>query len=246
MLPNHEGRRVPDTTFRTRDQDQWKQLTSKDIFDGKTVVLFALPGAYTPTCSTSHLPRFNELAPVFRAHGVDEVVCLSVNDAFVMNEWAKSQEAGNLRLLPDGNGQFTEAMGMLVDKSDLGFGKRSWRYAMLVRDGVIEKMFIEPEKDGDPFEVSDADTMLAHVAPGVRPPQTVTLFTKPGCSYCTRAKALLEENNLPYEEITLGKGITTRSLEAVSGARTTPQVFIGGRKVGGLDGLQAWLADPVH
>ena len=177
MLPNHEGQRVPDTIFRTREQDQWKPVSSKDIFDGRTVVLFALPGAYTPTCSTSHLPRYNELAPVFRQHGVDEGVCLAVNDAFVMDEWARSQEAGNLRLLPDGNGQFTEAMGMLVDKSDLGFGKRSWRYAMLVRDGVIEKMFIEPEKDGDPFEVSDADTMLAYVAPDVRPPQTVTLFT---------------------------------------------------------------------
>ncbi|MDP1567199.1 MAG: glutathione peroxidase [Polaromonas sp.] len=246
MLPNHEGQRVPDTTFRTRDHDQWKPVSSKDIFNGRTVVLFALPGAYTPTCSTSHLPRFNELAPLFRANGVDEVVCLAVNDAFVMDEWAKSQEAGNLRLLPDGNGQFTEAMGMLVDKSDLGFGKRSWRYAMLVRDGVIEKMFIEPEKDGDPFEVSDADTMLAYVAPDVRPPETFTLFTKPGCSYCTRAKALLEEKNLPYEEIVLGKGITPRSLEAVAGARTTPQVFVGGRKVGGLDELQAWLADPAH
>jgi len=246
MLPNHEGQRVPETTFRTREQDQWKQVSSKEIFDGKTVVLFALPGAYTPTCSSSHLPRYNELAPVLRAHGVDEVVCLSVNDAFVMNEWAQSQETGNLRLIPDGNGQFTEAMGMLVDKSDLGFGKRSWRYAMLVKDGVIDKMFIEPDKDGDPFEVSDADTMLAYVAPGARPPQAVTLFTKPGCSFCTRAKALLEENSLPYEEISLGKGITTRSLQAVSGAQTTPQIFIGGQKIGGFDELQRWLSDPAR
>ncbi|MDO9359228.1 MAG: glutathione peroxidase [Polaromonas sp.] len=244
MLPNREGQHVPDVTFRTRHNDQWVPVSSKDIFDGKTVALFALPGAYTPTCSSSHLPRFNELAPLLRSHGVDDVVCLSVNDAFVMDEWAKSQEAGNLRLIPDGNGQFTEAMGMLVDKSDLGFGKRSWRYAMLVKNGVIEKMFIEPEKEGDPFEVSDADTLLGYLAPDVRAPEAATLFTKPGCGWCTRAKALLEEKGVPYEEIVLGKGITTRSLQAVAGARTTPQVFIGGQKIGGLEELQAWFAEP--
>ena len=244
MLPNREGQHVPDVTFRTRHNDQWVAVSSKEIFDGKTVALFALPGAYTPTCSSSHLPRFNELAPLLRSHGVDDVVCLSVNDAFVMDEWAKSQEAGNLRLIPDGNGQFTEAMGMLVDKSDLGFGKRSWRYAMLVKDGVIEKMFIEPEKEGDPFEVSDADTLLAYLAPDARAPEAVTLFTKPGCSYCTRAKALLEEKGLPDEEIILGKGITTRSLQAVAGATTTPQVFMGGQKIGGFEQLQAWFAEP--
>ena len=124
------------------------------------MVVFSLPGAFTPTCSSTHVPRYNELAPAFFANGVDRIVCMSVNDAFVMNEWARTQECGNVTMLPDGNGEFTEKMGMLVDKSELGFGKRSWRYSMLVKDGVIEKMFIEPEKAGDPFEVSDADTML--------------------------------------------------------------------------------------
>jgi glutaredoxin-like protein len=243
MLPNREGQRVPDVTFKIRRNNQWAEVSSADLFKGKTVALFALPGAYTPTCSSEHLPGFNRLAPVFKSRGVDDVICLSVNDAFVMNEWAASQEADNLTLLPDGNGQFTEGMGMLVDKSDLGFGKRSWRYSMLVEDGVIRKMFIEPEKDGDPFEVSDAETLLRYLDPDAQPPEPVTIFTKPGCAFCTRAKELLDGAVMPYEEITLGKGITSRTLQAVAGASTTPQVFIGGRKIGGAEALQAWLAD---
>ena len=241
MLPNHEGQRVPDATFKTRRDNQWVNVTSAELFNGKTVVLFALPGAYTPTCSSSHLPGFNTLAPIFKARGVDEVMCLSVNDAFVMNEWASTQEADNLTLIPDGNGQFTEGMGMLVDKSELGFGRRSWRYSMLVKDGIIEKMFIEPEKEGDPFEVSDAETMLRHVSPDTPPPEPLTLFTKPGCHFCTQAKTLLEKAGLPYEEIVLGHGITTRTLQAVAGASTTPQVFSGGQRIGGFEALQNWL-----
>lgn len=242
MLPNREGQRVPDTIFKTRRNNQWVDVSSAELFKGKTVVLFALPGAYTPTCSSSHLPGFNTLAPVFKARGIDEVLCLSVNDAFVMNEWAATQEADNLTLVPDGNGAFTEGMGMLVDKSELGFGKRSWRYSMLVRDGIIEKMFIEPEKEGDPFEVSDADTMLRHVSPNIPPPDPLTLFTKPGCPFCTQAKALLQSAGLPYEEIVLGHGITSRTLQAVAGAATTPQVFSGGKRIGGFEELQTWLA----
>ncbi len=242
MLPNREGQPVPQVTFKTRRDNQWVEKSSKELFDGKTVVLFALPGAYTPTCSSSHLPAFNALAPVFKARGVDELICLSVNDAFVMDEWAKAQEADNLTLLPDGNGLFTEGMGMLVDKSDLGFGKRSWRYSMLVKNGIVEKMFIEPEKEGDPFEVSDADTMLRYLSPNAPPPEPVTLFTKPGCAFCAKAKALLDNAGRPYEEVVLGKGITTRTLQAVAGAATTPQVFIGGHKIGGHEALQAWLA----
>jgi glutaredoxin-like protein len=243
MLSNNEGQRVPDVSFKTRKDDQWVELKTADIFAGKNVVVFSLPGAYTPTCSSTHLPRFNELANTFKANGIDDVVCFSVNDAFVMNEWGKAQEAGNITLIPDGNGAFTEGMGMLVDKSDLGFGKRSWRYSMLVRDGVVEKMFIEPEKEGDPFEVSDADTMLKYVAPDAKVPEPVTIFTKQGCPFCAKAKALLEEAGLSYEEITLGHGITTRTLQAVAGAGTAPQVFIDGKKIGGSEDLQTWLAE---
>jgi glutaredoxin-like protein len=242
MLPNSEGKRVPQVTFRTRREGQWKDVTTDQIFSGRTVVVFALPGAYTPTCSSSHLPRYNELAATFREAGVDEIVVLSVNDAFVMSEWQKDQNAPNVTFIPDGNGEFTAAMGMLVDKADLGFGKRSWRYSMLVRDATIEKMFIEPERDGDPFEVSDADTMLAHVAPGVKAPEPVVVFAKIGCPHCARAKALLEANGLVYEEVTLGKGITSSTLRAVSGKGTAPQVFIGGRLIGGADELERHFA----
>src|SRR5688572_18261308 len=153
VLKNREGQRVPNVAFRVRENSQWKSVTTGDLFAGKTVVVFSLPGAFTPTCSSTHLPRYNELAPAFFANGVDSILCVSVNDTFVMNEWAKDQEADNIILVPDGNGDFSEGMGMLVNKNDLGFGQRSWRYSMLVKDGVIEKMFIEPEKPGDPFEV---------------------------------------------------------------------------------------------
>jgi glutathione-dependent peroxiredoxin len=242
MLPNKEGQRVPDVTFKTRQGDDWADVTTADLFAGKKVVVFSLPGAYTPTCSSTHLPRFNELAGTFKANGIDDVICLSVNDAFVMNEWGKAQEAENLTLIPDGNGKFSEAMGLLVDMSDLGFSKRSWRYSMLVNDGKIEKMFIEPEKEGDPFEVSDADTMLKYVAPKAKAPEPITIFTKWGCVFCAKAKAMLKDAGLAFEEITLGDGITSRSLQAVAGSGTAPQVFVGGKKVGGSEALEAWMA----
>ncbi len=244
MLPSAkslEGKHVPDVTFKTRTNNQWKDVITSEVFKGRTVVVFCLPGAYTPTCSNSHLPRYNELAGVFKANGVDEIVCLSVNDAFVMNEWKQDQEAENITLLPDGNGEFAAGMGMLVDKSSLGFGKRSWRYSMLVKDGVIEKMFIEPEKEGDPYEVSDADTMLKYVNPKALVPELVVIFVKPGCPHCARAKALLESMGYRYDEISLGKHITTSTLRAVSGSGTWPQVFIGGKLIGGADQLEAYF-----
>lgn len=242
MLENREGQRVPEATFRVRQGDKWVDVTTDDIFKGKTVVLFALPGAFTPTCSSSHLPRYNELAPVFSGQGVDTIAVLSVNDTFVMNAWEGDQDADNLIFIPDGNGEFTEGMGMLVDKSDLGFGKRSWRYSMLVRDGVIEKMFIEPDKPGDPFEVSDADTMLNYLNPQAEQPKRVTIFTKPGCPHCSRAKRLLNEKGMRYEEIVLGHGgISYSSLAAVTGRGTTPQIYVEGQLIGGADELEDWM-----
>lgn len=241
MFPNKEGSKVPSVTFRTRKNNQWVDIPSDQIFKGKTVVVFSLPGAYTPTCSTTHLPGFNELAPVFKENGVDDIICMSVNDPFVMEAWGKDQEAENVTLIPDGNGEFTEGMGMLVDKSDLGFGKRSWRYSMLVKDGVVDKMFIEPDEPGDPFKVSDAQTMLNYINPTARKVKLVSMFAKVGCPYCARAKAMLTERNINFEEIVLGKDITTRSLRAVSGNTTTPQVFIDGKLIGGSDDLEAYL-----
>lgn len=242
MLPNHEGQKVPKVTFRARQSNDWADITTDDLFAGKTVVVFSLPGAFTPTCSSTHLPGYNQLAKVFKENGVDDIICISVNDAFVMNEWAKSQEANNITVIPDGNGEFTEGMGMLVDKADLGFGKRSWRYSMLVKDGVVEKMFIEPEKPGDPFEVSDAETMLNYINPKAMKPKVVSLFTKVGCPFCARAKDMLQQHGMHYEEITLGKNVTTNSLQAVAGATTVPQVFIDGNLIGGSEALEAYLS----
>ncbi|MEY3334671.1 MAG: hypothetical protein RLZZ176_2974, partial [Cyanobacteriota bacterium] len=173
---------VPNVVFKTRVRDEsiggpnpytWKDLTTQEIFAGKKVVLFALPGAFTPTCSSTHLPRYEELYAEFKAQGVDQIICLSVNDAFVMFQWGKQQGSKNVFLLPDGSGEFTRKMGMLVDKSNIGFGMRSWRYAMVVNNCEIEKMFIEPGFEDncptDPFEVSDADTVLAYLKGVERP-----------------------------------------------------------------------------
>lgn len=243
MLENREGQSIPNVTFPTRQNDEWVNVTTNELFSGKTVVVFSLPGAFTPTCSSTHLPRYNELAGVFKQNGVDAILCVSVNDTFVMNAWAADQEAENITMIPDGNGDFTDGMGMLVEKNDLGFGKRSWRYSMLVKDGVVDKMFIEPQKPGDPFEVSDADTMLAYINPEARVSSSVSLFTKPGCTFCAKAKSLLTEKGLAFEEIVLGNEISITSLRAITGRETVPQVFIDGKHIGGSDDLTAYFAD---
>ena len=235
------GQRIPSATFKTRQNGEFVDVTSEQIFNGRTVVVFSLPGAFTPTCSSTHLPRFNELAPVFKSEGVDEIVCMSVNDAFVMDAWKEHQEADNVTLIPDGNGEFTDGMGMLVDKSDLGFGKRSWRYSMLVKDGVIDQMFIEPNVPGDPFEVSDADTMLNYINPQAQKPAAISMVTKPGCPFCAEAKKQLTERGMAFEEISLGKGIGIRTVRALSGKETVPQVFIDGDYIGGSEELIAYL-----
>ena len=242
MFPSKEGQAVPQVTFKTRQNDEWVDVTTNQLFKGKTVIVFSLPGAFTPTCSSTHLPRFNELAPVFKANGVDDIICMSVNDTFVMNAWLADQEAENITVIPDGNGEFSQGIGSLQDFSALGFGKRSWRYSMLVKDGVIEKMFIEPQKPGDPFEVSDADTMLGYIAPEAAKPASVSIITKPGCPYCAKAKAALADKGLVYEEIVLGKNATSVTLKAISGRSTVPQVFINGEHIGGSEELAAYLA----
>jgi glutaredoxin-like protein len=241
MFENREGHKVPAVTFRTRREHEWVDVTTDELFAGKSVIVFSLPGAFTPTCSSSHVPRYNQLAAAFRAHGIDDIICVSVNDAFVMNQWREDQHANEITFLPDGNGEFTDKMGLLVDKQDLGFGKRSWRYSMLVRDGVIEKMFIEPELPGDPFENSDADTMFAYLAPNAVKPLDVTVFARPGCPACAKAKGLLAEHDIAYEELVLNRDYTDRTLRAVANARTFPQVFVNGERIGGADDLENWL-----
>lgn len=168
--------KVPNVIFRTRVRDEsvggenpfrWQDLTTQEIFGGKRVVLFALPGAFTPTCSSTHLPEYDRLYDQIRAHGVDQVICLSVNDAFTMYQWGKHLGIQKVFLLPDGNADFTRQMGMLVKKENLGFGMRSWRYAMVVDDGKIEKTFVEDGFEDDckldPFGVSDARNVLAYL-----------------------------------------------------------------------------------
>jgi peroxiredoxin len=172
MTPNQ----VPDAVFHTRVRNdalgganpfEWRQVTSDDIFAGQRVVVFAVPGAFTPACSESHLPGYETHYDAFRAHGIDRVVCLSVNDAFVLYQWARARMIEKVMMLPDGNGDFTRKMGMLVQRTSQGMGLRSWRYSMLVEDKAITAMFIEPgfrdEPPGVPVEVSNAETMLDHL-----------------------------------------------------------------------------------
>jgi len=238
MLADKSGQTVPAVTFKTRANDQWLDITTDQLFANKTVVVFSLPGAFTPTCSSTHLPRYNELSAVFKANGVDEIVCISVNDTFVMNAWLADQDADNITVIPDGNGEFSQGMGMLVDKQEIGFGKRSWRYSMLVKNGVIEKMFIEPDLPGDPFEVSDADTMLSYINQDAVAPADISLFTKAGCPHCARAKQLLRDKQLSFEEVVIGQDASLLSLRAISGSSTVPQIFISGQLIGGADELE--------
>lgn len=242
-MKNSEGQKVPQVSFKTLEAGGLGEVSSQELFAGKKVILFALPGAFTPTCSSTHVPRFNQLAPGFKENGIDEVICLSVNDPFVMDAWHKDQGADRLRFLSDGNGEFSEQMGLLVDKSDLSFGKRSWRYSMYIEDGVIQKMFIEPEEPGDPFKVSDADTMWEHLFSDKRKPADVSLFAKEGCPHCARAKALLDSKGIAYEQIVLGKNASAVSLQAVTGRATVPQVFVNGEHIGGADDLEKYFAN---
>ncbi|MDP3958166.1 MAG: peroxiredoxin [bacterium] len=174
--PTLEGKRVPSVTFKTRVRDEsvggsnpyrWEDISSDQLFRGKKVVVFSLPGAFTPTCSSAHLPGYEAAYDELSSLGVDEVYCISVNDVFVMNQWGKAQGVSKVKLIPDGSGLFTKGLGMLVKKDNLGFGERSWRYSMYVEDGAIKKAFIEPgfidDCPTDPFEVSDAETMLEYL-----------------------------------------------------------------------------------
>jgi len=149
---------VPQVVFKTRVRDEsvegsnpfrWQEVSTDDIFKGKKVIVFALPGAFTPTCSNSHLPGFEQSYDEFKSLGIDEIYCLSVNDAFTMFQWGKHQGVEKVKLLPDGSGNFTRLMGMLVKKDNVGFGERSWRYSMLVEDGIIRKLFSEQGKSDD-------------------------------------------------------------------------------------------------
>ena len=162
MLQNREGQRVPEVSFRVRENNEWKTVTTRELFDGKTVVVFSLPGAFTPTCSAKHVPSYLANYDKLKAKGVDEIVCISVNDAFVMGAWARDQKSeGKVRMLADGSGEYTKKLGLELDLTARGLGVRSQRFSMLVDDGVVKALNVE---QGGKFEVSDADTMLKQVA----------------------------------------------------------------------------------
>ena len=164
---------LPNVNFKIRVRDEsiggdnpfkWEEKSTNDFFKGKKTIIFSLPGAFTPTCSTFQLPDFNKLYNEFKSLGIDEIYCISVNDSFVMNAWAKSQNIDNIKVIPDGNGDFTRQMGMLVNKNNLGFGQRSWRYAAIIDDCKIMETFIEPGFEDncneDPYEMSSPQNIL--------------------------------------------------------------------------------------
>ena len=171
-----EGKFTPKVTFKTRVRDHvvggdnpfvWRDLTTSEIFDNRRVLVFSLPGAFTPTCSTFQVPGFEENYEKIRNLGIDEIYVISVNDTFVMRKWMLDQNVEKIKFIPDGNGQFTRQMGMLVDKSNLGFGMRSWRYAMIVDKGIIEKMFVEPgycdNAEQDPYGETCPENILHYL-----------------------------------------------------------------------------------
>jgi peroxiredoxin len=172
-----EGYQVPEVQFLFRENGEFVNRTSSELFNGKRVVIFSLPGAFTPTCSAYQLPGFEERYDDFIGLGIDDIYCISVNDGFVMNAWAKDQNIEKVTLIPDGNAYFTRSMGMLVNKSNLCFGNRSWRYAAIVDNGIIEKLFIEEglrdNSDVDPYEETTPDKVLEYVSENVKVPATV-------------------------------------------------------------------------
>ena len=172
-----EGYQVPQVEFVFRENGEFVNRTSSELFDGKRVVIFSLPGAFTPTCSAYQLPGFEEKFEDFIGSGIDDIYCISVNDGFVMNAWGQDQNIKNVKLIPDGNAYFTRSMGMLVTKSNLGFGNRSWRYAAVVDNGIIEKLFVEvgqrDNADTDPYETTTPEVVLDYVKSNVREVATV-------------------------------------------------------------------------
>ncbi len=177
MVFNREGQPVPQITFRMFAEMGWYDLSTTDLFEHKTVVAFAVPGAFTCPYSPIQLLAYSEYAKAFRANGVDEILCISVNDPFSLAAWAQEEGADQVRFIPDVNGDFTRAMGMIVNLSDRGMGYRSRRYSMLVKNGMIEKMFVERDDFEAMPAVSNAETMLNYINPKThKPKQTAVLM----------------------------------------------------------------------
>eukprot|EP01054_Gregarina_sp_Poly1_P002702 Gregarina_sp_Poly_1__2701@NODE_1743_length_3425_cov_455_697439_g666_i2_p1_GENE_NODE_1743_length_3425_cov_455_697439_g666_i2NODE_1743_length_3425_cov_455_697439_g666_i2_p1_ORF_typecomplete_len246_score28_88Redoxin/PF08534_10/3e26Glutaredoxin/PF00462_24/1_1e04Glutaredoxin/PF00462_24/2_4e07_NODE_1743_length_3425_cov_455_697439_g666_i2206943 len=237
-----EGKTIPDVNFKVFQGGKWRDWRIRDMCANKTTVFFGLPGAFTPTCSTSHLPRYEELFELFQRIGVDDVYCVSVNDTFVMNSWAEINALRHVKMLPDGNGTFTEQMGLLVDKSKIGFGKRSWRYSMLVKDNQIQKMFVEPQEGSDPYGISDADTMMKYIDPGAVAPPRIVILSKKGCTRCLKIRLLLESKDLKFVELPLEDSVRVYTVSAISGKQSVPQVWVNGKHLGGAEAVERWIS----
>ncbi|MEJ1965313.1 MAG: redoxin family protein [Gammaproteobacteria bacterium] len=238
---SREGSRVPDVELAELEDGKVKKYGSRERFAGRRIIVFALPGAFTPTCSTAHVPGYVAHLKDFRDAGVDDIVCLSVNDPFVMEAWQRAEKAQGVRFVADPFGDFTREMGMSIEHRDAGLGTRSWRYSMLVNDGVIEKMFIEPDVSGDPFEVSDAETMLKYVRPDRKSIGPVLMLARHGCPYCARAKEMLTNRGIAFDAVYLGDELSMQGVKAASGAAKVPQVFVDGKLVGGSEQLETFL-----
>lgn len=234
-MEDKAGHHVPQVMFRIRDNYRWVSRSSDDFFKNKRVILFALPGAFTPICSTLHLPSYNDYYDTFRANGIDDVLCLAVNDGFVLEAWKKAEKADKITMLPDVDGEFSINLGFLVNKSDMCLGNRSWRYSMVVDNGVIEKMFLEPEGRGnDPYGASSAENMLHYLNPEAELPDSVTVYSKHGCLECEKVKDILKKHHVPYEEFFLHDDFSIKTVKALSGSSSLPQVFINGRRMKNL------------
>lgn len=236
---NRKGSLVPYAKFRIIENGEWKTISTDDFFANKKVIVFSLPGAWTPTCSSSQLPRYEELALAFKEGGIDDIYVLSVNDTFTMNAWLEKEGIQHIKALPDGNGDFTRAMGMEVDKKKLGFGKRSWRYSMFVDNGIISEMFIEPWEEGDPYYVSDADTMMNALMPDFEENTYYVIITKEGCPHCIAAKHFLNHQPTSYKEMVVGKDLSAKMACTLSGKSTYPMIFVNGKCIGGKEDLLA-------
>lgn len=236
------GSRIPAVELVELREGNVARIGTEELFSGRRVIVFALPGAFTPTCSTAHVPGYLARLKDFHEAGIDDVICLSVNDPYVMDAWQRAEKAEGIRFIADPFGEFTESMGMLADHRGESLGNRSWRYSMLVENGMIEAMFIEADGPGDPFEVSDADTLWKHLRPNDKRAGSAFMLARHGCPHCARAKALLDKNDIQFEAIYVGEGVTMQGVKAASGSATVPQIFIGGKLIGGADDLMEYIS----
>jgi peroxiredoxin/glutaredoxin len=240
-IASREGSRIPDVDLFVLHNGEARRVRASDLAGSKRVIMFALPGAFTPTCSTAHVPGYVARASDFKAVGIEDIICISVNDPYVMDAWQDAEKARGITFAADPQGLFTREMGMLVDKQDAGLGMRSWRYSMLVNAGTIEKMFIEPQQAGDPFEVSDAETLLKFLRPDQRAPSAILMLARHGCRHCRRAKEMLQERGLSFEAVHVGDELSMRGVKAAAGMATVPQIFVDGKLIGGADQLTEYL-----